>query len=352
MDIVNVLNKYINNILHICLIYNITESETQNIYNRVFKEYFYCGKRFKNERYKQSWLLIKTCKLCEKNSGKQLRKTSQIIKDIEIMQDKYKLIMYMYYYLDYDPAEISILLKKKINIIEGELNFIRENYNFDKSHIKKCFNDFNLGIEEKEHLLDNIMNEINKKRVIFFYRNKRKINAIVTTLLCCLIIIGIRNIVVKEIEYKQNSFSNKQNKIIKESMVQDGQKLIIDDYTITLERLLYDKNAKSGTLLFSVVKKDFDMNKEYVWYPEEFPGFRFGEDGRFEFFFVFNDSSGLLENINIEKHKDLMYIYYEFSIETDGIFDDKIYLFDNKSGKANIREAEIASGEFDFLHIK
>lgn len=174
MDIVNIFNKYINNILHICLIYNVKGSDKQIILNKVFKEYFYCGKKLKNERYKQSWLLIKTCKLCKRYSGKHLEEQSQTIKDIGMMEDKYKLVLYMYYYLDYDPAEISILLKKKINIIEGELNFIRENYNFDKSHIKKCFNDFNLGIEEKEHLLGNIMNEINKKRVIFFYHNKKK----------------------------------------------------------------------------------------------------------------------------------------------------------------------------------
>ena len=50
-----------------------------------------------------------------------------------------------------------------------------------------------------------------------------------------------------------SQFEKKENKdIVEDLMYDDGQQIYIDDYTITLERLVYESRTKQGKLVISV----------------------------------------------------------------------------------------------------
>lgn len=348
MDIINIFNNYIDNITHICLIYNISEKQKKIIYKKVLGEYVYYVKNFKNERYIQSWLLRKTNRLCKKCSKKPVKEVSKELKQMVQIEDKYKLIMYMYYYMNYAQEEIAKLLNCKREVIDSAINFIEETSKLDKSIIQNCLNDSNMGSHEKEQLLNEIMTDIFSKKARRFYHYKKKIYKIVFFIMGVLLVFGTINRIRKLNGDKQNSFSEEQNKIINNMMEKDGQKIVIDDYTITLEKLLYDENERRGMLLFSVVRDKHNMYKEYVSEHKVM----FGDNGRFELFFSCSDSAALVSKVNVEKHKDIIYIYYEFNIDTDGSFNNKIYLFDRNFDEEKRKEPEMALGEFNLIQTK
>lgn len=62
-----------------------------------------------------------------------------------------------------------------------------------------------------------------------------------------------------------SQFEKKENKnIVEDLMYDDGQQIYIDDYTITLERIVYESRTKQGKLVISVKREGGDMNDEYI----------------------------------------------------------------------------------------
>lgn len=132
-----------------------------------------------------------------------------------------------------------------------------------------------------------------------------------------------------------SQFEKKENKnIVEDLMYDDGQQIYIDDYTITLERLVYESRTKQGKLVISVKREGGDMNDEYITTTNPATGFAFGEGGRFRFFFYLPKGGCIAPKVEIKKEKNVMYIYYDFNIESESSeFDNKIYIYDKESGR-------------------
>lgn len=161
--------------------------------------------------------------------------------------------------------------------------------------------------------------------------------------------LGILGFLMNYIVYKKTDktlmkyFSKEEVDVIKETMYEDGQQVIIDDYTITLERICYDRTGRKGKLMFSVVRDGYNMLEEYTSPSELSARFVFGEDGRFEFFFDIRESGAIISEVEIEKYENIMYIYYDF--RASGNIHDTIYLDDsyNNNGEKN---PDLASASF------
>ena len=82
--------------------------------------------------------------------------------------------------------------------------------------------------------------------------------------------LGILGFLMNYIVYKKTDktlmkyFSKEEVDVIKETMYEDGQQVIIDDYTITLERICYDRTGRKGKLMFSVIRDGYNMLEEYT----------------------------------------------------------------------------------------
>lgn len=143
-------------------------------------------------------------------------------------------------------------------------------------------------------------------------------------------------------------FEKKENKDIVEAlMYEDGQQIYIEDYLITLEKLIYESRTKQGKLVISVKREGVNMNDEYITTTNPATGFAFGEGGRFRFFFYLPEGGCITPKVEIKKEKNVMHIYYDFNIESESSeFDNKIYLYDKESGRKN-GQPDSASGFFE-----
>ena len=69
MNIIKFTEKYqlyINNIYHICKMYQKSEEETEYVIKRVFTKFYYNPQSFRNKSDECKWLLVTTERFCKK----------------------------------------------------------------------------------------------------------------------------------------------------------------------------------------------------------------------------------------------------------------------------------------------
>ena len=156
----------------------------------------------------------------------------------------------------------------------------------------------------------------------------------------------------KEISALQGSLlsNNKDldvNKIEQKDLYNDNLSVQIDGYTIVLEQVYYNKRDNKGYCRFSVRQKGLDMREVYIKeQPNNFQGFVLSKnsitkkDARFFFFVDADMKMGTIgEDGGFQQKKDVMYVYYMFELEGEGIKKvDYIYLYDKDAGKDGYTE--------------
>ncbi len=110
----------------------------------------------------------------------------------------------------------------------------------------------------------------------------------------------------------------------------NGQSIIRDNYTITLEQTImtYEDDRRKGYCLFSVTNKNGEIESDAV-------SLCFGKDNRFKVEVLISGS----QNITFSKNKDKLYILLDFKISNqpdDLPFDNKVYLLDSTDGSTTI----------------
>ena len=137
------------------------------------------------------------------------------------------------------------------------------------------------------------------------------------------------------------------NKIEQKDLYNDNLSVQIDGYTIVLEQVYYNKRDNKGYCRFSVRQKGLDMREVYIKeQPNNFQGFVLSKnsitkkDARFFFFVDADMKMGTIgEDGGFQQKKDVMYVYYMFELEGEGIKKvDYIYLYDKDAGKDGYTE--------------
>lgn len=142
-------------------------------------------------------------------------------------------------------------------------------------------------------------------------------------------------------------FKLSESEINKRDLYADNQVVQLGDYTVKLEQVYNKKKDNKCYCRFSVRNDKIDMRDVVV---RETPKSAMGfvqsaqsvqeEDIRF-FFFVSPDmGTGTIgENGGFQQKKDVMYVYYMFELEGEGIRKvDYIYLYDKDAGKDGYTE--------------
>ena len=141
MEIEEKIRKYSNTVYRVA--YSILKNETdaEDIFQETFIKFYKNIEKMKNEEYEKAWLIRVTINNCNMLlRKKKIRKEDEITEEIpdtyEEKEDilklvnnlpaKYRLVIYLYYYEGYKISEISKILKESEGTIKSRLSRARE----------------------------------------------------------------------------------------------------------------------------------------------------------------------------------------------------------------------------------
>lgn len=139
----DVIMKYSSMILRIAAQNTKDYYAAEDITQEVFIKFMSCGKAIEDENYLKAWLIKVTINMCRnyvKSSWLQrtvpiqerditdyfdLAEDKYIFESIMKMPDKYKNVLYLYYYEGYTVPEVAEILDKKENTVSTWLRRAR-----------------------------------------------------------------------------------------------------------------------------------------------------------------------------------------------------------------------------------
>ncbi len=128
---------------HICVSYMKNKQEAEDALQETFLRLIKSGKYFKEDEYEKAWLIVTTQNVCKNMLRHWWRKTETITEDHNMLSEpgyevdttlqavmdlptKYKIPIYLYYYMGYDSTEIAKILHKPKSTIRNYMSDARK----------------------------------------------------------------------------------------------------------------------------------------------------------------------------------------------------------------------------------
>ena len=129
------IERYGDTVRRLCMVHLKNESDTQDIFQTVFLKYVLSSVRFESPEHEKAWLIRVTLNACRDllksffrsrttsldtlKEAAQVPDTehSELLDAVLSLPEKYKNVVYLYYYEEYSAAEISRILKKNVNTV-------------------------------------------------------------------------------------------------------------------------------------------------------------------------------------------------------------------------------------------
>ena len=139
---VSTYNRYIDMVYRLCFSFLKNKEDTEDAVQSVFVKYLKSNKKFENESHEKAWFIVTASNLCKDMLRQSWRRnvsieTYDFIPDTEdtanddvymaIMNlpNKYKTVVYLYYYEGYKTNEIAEMLHKPSSTIRNYLTEAR-----------------------------------------------------------------------------------------------------------------------------------------------------------------------------------------------------------------------------------
>ena len=139
------LKKYSDIVRRICFLYVHNSEDVEDIFQEVFLKFLQNETLFESEEHEKAWIIRVTINKCKDMLKSFWRKRVDATENIEVLNsvifeekaeselmqivlslpNKYKSVIYLFYYEEYTVPEISKLLKKKENTIYSHLHRAR-----------------------------------------------------------------------------------------------------------------------------------------------------------------------------------------------------------------------------------
>lgn len=141
-EIAEIYTRHVNTIYRICYTYMKNSSDTEDIVQETFIRLIKFGGSYESEEHEKAWLIRTAVNLCKDNLKHWWRKRENL-EDYQNLQDdyntknddtlevvvglpdKYKTVVYLYYYEGYTSVEISKILSKPQSTIRNYLHEAR-----------------------------------------------------------------------------------------------------------------------------------------------------------------------------------------------------------------------------------
>ena len=145
-EIAEIYERHNKMVYRVCFAYMKNTADTEDMVQDAFYQMIKTNVRFENAEHEKAWLIRTATNLCKNNLKHWWRKreniddidnyesiqtdndfeTDDILEIIMNLPDKYKTVIYLYYYEGYNSVEISKILKKPQSTIRNHLHEARE----------------------------------------------------------------------------------------------------------------------------------------------------------------------------------------------------------------------------------
>ena len=155
MNYQKTVEKYSNMVYRLAYFYTNSKYDADDIYQDVFLKYLQNKKQFENEEHKKAWLIKVTINSCKKmwlsawkrkiiplNDDEikfEMEEDIGLYNEIKKLPKKYRVVIHLFYYEQYQIKDISQILNQKESTIRTWLTRARK---LLKSQIKE--EDFNV----------------------------------------------------------------------------------------------------------------------------------------------------------------------------------------------------------------
>ncbi len=141
MNIEEKIRKYSNMVYRVAYTILKNEDDCQDIYQETFFKFYENIKKLKSEEHEKAWLIRVTINNCnmllrkrkyveeldENIERTEEEKDNEILKFVNKLSEKYRLVIFLFYFEGYKISEISKILRESEGTIKSRLSRARDN---------------------------------------------------------------------------------------------------------------------------------------------------------------------------------------------------------------------------------
>ena len=141
-EIAEIYKRQMKTVYRVCFAFMKNPSDTEDAVQNTFYKMIKSGVAFESEEHEKAWLIRTATNVCKNSVKHWFRKRVDLVdyenllstENIEIddtfevvmgLPDKYKTVVYLYYYEGYTTPDISIILQKPQSTIRNYLHEAR-----------------------------------------------------------------------------------------------------------------------------------------------------------------------------------------------------------------------------------
>jgi len=142
-EITELYQRHKNTVYRVCAAYVKNQADTEDAVQSTFFQLIKAGPAFESAEHEKAWLIRTAANIC-KNMLRSWWRKRERLEDCENLQagessetdevfhvvmglpDKYKTVVYLYYYEGYDSVQIARILEKPRSTIRNHLHEARE----------------------------------------------------------------------------------------------------------------------------------------------------------------------------------------------------------------------------------
>lgn len=139
-EVERAVKEYADMVKRICLVYVKNYDDMEDIFQDVFLKYALFSESFLSQEHEKAWLIrvtVNRCKdilkgfcrnhVCSLEEVKDLaakedERDSEVFHAVLRLPEKYKIVIYLFYYEGYSAVEIARMLKKRKNTVYTNLS--------------------------------------------------------------------------------------------------------------------------------------------------------------------------------------------------------------------------------------
>lgn len=129
------IELYADTVKRICMIHLKNQADTEDIFQNVFLKYVLSSDVFESPQHEKAWIIRVTVNACRdllksffrsrtvpldeiiEKPGREKEDLREVLEAVLSLPEKYKDVVYLYYYEGYKAEEISKLLGKNVNTV-------------------------------------------------------------------------------------------------------------------------------------------------------------------------------------------------------------------------------------------
>lgn len=135
------IEKYADMVRRICLLYRIRDADVEDVFQEVFLRLLQHGREFESEEHEKAWLCRVAINQCKDFHKSFFRKNvssldemdipaegpveSEVIQEVLALPQKYRSVIYLFYYEGYTAWEIARILHRTENTVYSRLHRAR-----------------------------------------------------------------------------------------------------------------------------------------------------------------------------------------------------------------------------------